>query len=589
MMTQPSPRYLIDFGITPAPSTEINSRSLRSFRSCLQVDPCWFTSMQGFGRNGPRSKSGCSTCRRRKVKCGEEKPVCARCSSLRLNCEWGVPVKRGRSTQIRHLEPAPRTSEQPKGEDLAGLQPDALFTSLSPVSWASDALSFDTFNPAPIPTPIYPSLNVNVACANSLTLTSLDRQYFQYFPSSSLVFYYMKRWKWSSLCHLYEGPAASNRVIMRMILALSACDMHRNGLIVRSQDHGRYHYSQAVKEFRQLLETPRQVSLDDVETVFATVFLMIAWEWQFGHSVRHLQLHLQGVRSLLETHPQLFRIKDVNDMFSPPGSNSLTSGTVAMTKVSFIPEQLLLWILCRPIGLTESLNDYVAQSGNPALQPDHLHRCARLWGRCFWGEQYPDEEVLDDIENYRALELLHAGFCLRHRTWKVLIESAAGTAKSAEPLFREILNIREKFSDLFITARFAGSVSARRTLNTIYMAVSTFYGQVLLHRRLLCVDALPLGIHQQATAGIIDICQKQFWSDPKLLRRLHLPLLMAVIETNDITHQRWLRQRLWELRDFHSEFVWAHDIAEHILARQDVSQGRYVNLAELLLMRFHVQ
>ncbi|KUM59680.1 hypothetical protein ACN42_g7461 [Penicillium freii] len=42
--------------------------------------------------------------------------------------------------------------------------------------------------------------------------------------------------------------------------------MHRNGLIVRSQDHGRYHYSQAVKEFRQLLETPRQVSLDDVET-----------------------------------------------------------------------------------------------------------------------------------------------------------------------------------------------------------------------------------------------------------------------------------------------------------------------------------
>ncbi|KAJ5473075.1 hypothetical protein N7530_007076 [Penicillium desertorum] len=410
--------------------------------------------MQGFGRNGPRSKSGCSTCRRRKVKCGEEKPVCARCSSLRLNCEWGVPVKRGRSTQIRHLEPAPETSEQPswpmpKAEDLVGFQPDALFASLSPVSWASDALSFDTFNPAPIPTPIYPSLNVDVACANSLTLSSLDRQYFQYFPSSSLVFYYMKRWKWSSL-------------------------------------------------------------------------------WYIDAS-------------------------------------------------------------CRPIGLTDSLNDYVAQSGNPALQPDHLHRCARLWGRCFWGERYPDEEVLDDIENYRALELLHVGFCLRHRTWKVLVESAAGTAESAEALFREILATRETFSDLFITARFAGSVSARRTLNTIYMAVSTFYGQVLLHRRLLCVDALPLGIHQQATAGIIDICQKQFLSDPKLLRRLHWPLLMAAIETNDITHQRWLRQRLWELRDFHSEFVWAHDVAEQILAQQDVSQGRYVNLADFLLKRFHAQ
>lgn len=95
------------------------------------------------------------------------------------------------------------------------------------------------------------------------------------------------------------------------------------------------------------------------------------------------------------------------------------------------------------MGLTESLNDYVTQSGNPALQPDHLHRCARLWGRCFWGEQYPDEEVLDDIENYRALELLHDGFCLRHRTWKALVDSAAGTADSADVIFREILTIRE--------------------------------------------------------------------------------------------------------------------------------------------------
>ncbi|KAJ5200851.1 hypothetical protein N7472_006055 [Penicillium cf. griseofulvum] len=507
----------------------------------------------------------------------------------------GVPVKRGRSTQIRYLEPAPDQSDnQGRVEDFVGFQPDAIFTCLLPVSWAPDAPSLDTSDPAPIPIPIYPLLNVNVACANSLTLTSLDQQYFQYFPSSSLVFYYMKGWKWSGLCHLYEGPATSNRVIMRMILAISACDMHRNGLNMRSQDHGRYHYSQAVKEFRQLLETPRQVSLDDVQTVFATVFLMIAWEWQFGHSVRHLQLHLQGVRSLLETHPQLFRIKDVDDMFLPLGINTSANDTVTVARVSFIPEQFLLWILyidasCRPIGLTESLNDYVAQSANPALQPDHLYRCARLWGRCFWGEQYPDEEVMDDIENYRALELLHAGFCLRYRTWKVLVESVAGTAGCAKLLFREMLDIREKFSDLFITSRFAGSVSVRRTLNTIYMAVSTFYAQVLLHRRLLCVGALPTGIHQQAIAGIIDISQKQFLSDPKLLRRLHLPLLMAAIETNDVTHQRWLRQRLWELRYFHAEFTWAYDVAEQVLTQQDVSQGQYVNLAEFFLKRFHAQ
>lgn len=121
------------------------------------------------------------------------------------------------------------------------------------------------------------------------------------------------------------------------------------------------------------------------------------------------------------------------------------------------------------------------------------------------------------------------------------------------------------------------------------MAVSTFYAQVLLHRRLLCIDALPTSIHHQATAGIIDISQKQYLSDSKLLRRLHWPLLMAVIETNDATHQGWLRQRLWELRDFHSEFIWAYEVAEQVLAQQDLAHGKYVNLAELLLERFHVQ
>lgn len=94
------------------------------------------------------------------------------------------------------------------------------------------------------------------------------------------------------------------------------------------------------------------------------------------------------------------------------------------------------------MGLTESLYDYIMQSNNPALNPDHLHRCARLWGRCFWGEQYPDQEVLDDIENYRALELLHAGFCIRYRTWRVLVDSGTGP-DTAETVLQAILSTRD--------------------------------------------------------------------------------------------------------------------------------------------------
>ena len=121
------------------------------------------------------------------------------------------------------------------------------------------------------------------------------------------------------------------------------------------------------------------------------------------------------------------------------------------------------------------------------------------------------------------------------------------------------------------------------------MAVCTFYAQIILHRRLLCVDSLPAAIHRQATAGILDIARKQFASDPRLLRRLHWPLLMAVIETEDAGHRVWLRQRLFELRDSNSEYIWANEVADQVLAHQDLSSGRHANLAELLLQRLHVQ
>ncbi|KAJ5894883.1 hypothetical protein N7495_006574 [Penicillium taxi] len=555
---------------------------------------------------------GCSTCRRRKVKCGEERPTCSRCLNLRLACEWGVPVKRGRSAQIRHLQhlqhlqPAPGTSET--GDSPLKISRKVILNGHSTFSWPGDGVTLETpsttefyppFTHIRNSTPLYPVLGgYEIICANSLTLTEHDQKYFAYFPESSIIHYYMKGWRWSSFNYLYQSPASNNKVIMRMIIALSASDMHRYGLVVRSpgrptaEDHGRYHYSLAVKEFRQLLETPRRdVSVAELEMIFATMFLMITYEWQFGHSVRHLQLHLDGVRSLLKSHPQLFRLKDVNDAFLAEHYNLLPDEKKPVSKVSFIPEQFLLWTLyidasCRPMGLTESLYDYVMQSNNPALYPDHLHKCARLWGRCFYGEQYPDQEVLDDIENYRALELLHAGMCMRYQTMKVLMNPRAGP-DSKDSIFREIMSTRDRFSDLFITARFAAGVSARRTLNTIYMAVCTFYAQVLLHRRLLCPESLPTSLHRQATTGIVDIASKQFASDPRLLRRLHWALLTAIIETDNTNHRLWLRERLLEFRNYHSEYMWANEIADQILARQDISKGCYVNLAELLLQRLN--
>lgn len=92
-----------------------------------------------------------------------------------------------------------------------------------------------------------------------------------------------------------------------------------------------------------MLETPRRhVSHIELEMIFVTMFLMIMYEWQFGTHVRHLQLHLQGVRSLLETHPELFQDRDVNNVFSLMDAEEPDE---VVPKISFVPVQMLLWIL----------------------------------------------------------------------------------------------------------------------------------------------------------------------------------------------------------------------------------------------------
>lgn len=127
----------------------------------------------------------------------------------------------------------------------------------------------------------------------------------------------------------------------------------------------------------------------------------------------------------------------------------------------------------------------------------------------------------------------------------------------------------------------------RRTLNTINMAVTTFYSQIPFYPRLLCAPGPPTAPYRQAVQYLTEIIRKQHASDPRLLRRLHWPLLAAAIEAEDAVQREWLRQRLSELRGFHTECLWAHDITELVLARQDASVEDYVDLGAILRAYSH--
>ncbi|KKK24946.1 hypothetical protein AOCH_002652, partial [Aspergillus ochraceoroseus] len=125
---------------------------------------------------------------------------------------------------------------------------------------------------------------------------------------------------------------------------------------------------------------------------------------------------------------------------------------------------------------------------------------------------------------------------LRYKTWRALIDDLVQTRHQAAALLAEIMG--------------CSRASTRRTLNTINMAVSTFYAQALFHHRLLYPPCPPSTLHRLAVTNIVEIARKQHMSDPRLLRRLHWPLLMAVIEIeNAVQPGKMSIQDAWEACD----------------------------------------
>jgi hypothetical protein len=104
----------------------------------------------------PRSKTGCLTCRRRKVRCTEQRPRCGACERLNLQCVWR-PVPRGNERNdgrptdssherlpapeitlpIQQAEPLPFVEEDINGWDFNDLIWQDTLTLSPPEDWLS--------------------------------------------------------------------------------------------------------------------------------------------------------------------------------------------------------------------------------------------------------------------------------------------------------------------------------------------------------------------------------------------------------------------------------------------------------------------
>ncbi|KAJ5952054.1 uncharacterized protein N7479_010467 [Penicillium vulpinum] len=111
---------------------------------------------RGAGRSGPRRRTGCLTCRARKVRCDEAKPSCSNCDRLRLRCSYKPPIPPGVGWGSSPTHPSNNTTASPSSTSiLEGPGSSAISASVSrssDINFFSTVLRADGHHTIPAPT-----------------------------------------------------------------------------------------------------------------------------------------------------------------------------------------------------------------------------------------------------------------------------------------------------------------------------------------------------------------------------------------------------------------------------------------------------
>ncbi|PNY23274.1 Sterol uptake control protein 2 [Tolypocladium capitatum] len=93
------------------------------------------------GRRHARSREGCLTCKRRKVKCDEQRPRCSHCERLNMECKWRPQARTGAQTtqQVEMLASTTELSTHPAIENSPS---SSIFQPAHVVSEVFDYASF---------------------------------------------------------------------------------------------------------------------------------------------------------------------------------------------------------------------------------------------------------------------------------------------------------------------------------------------------------------------------------------------------------------------------------------------------------------
>ncbi|KAM5343796.1 hypothetical protein ACJ41O_012333 [Fusarium nematophilum] len=417
-----------------------------------------------------------------------------------------------------------------------------------------------------------------------------------------------------SLYSLMFRIAKKDAIVMHMVLALGGreIEFRRSKRADGNLGVGSplWHYSSALKKMAAVVgdDATDRLDLDSVNTA---LYLMLLYEQKYGdEKCSGVANHLNGASLILQ-----HRCRERLPLPSPslevqPGEPVPTHNAQQCNKnttISIYSARLLLWIAlidgaaasCEVGGeFNGTLHKLMGQNTSddglftpyqPLRNFDKLHRSSNSLYRTTWGEDYPQTELIDDVENRSVYSLLGVCTQLRFmiaRLAGLYASNPAEANKRADTVEMSIQDVGLRYAELMEVAAELSLTTdnSHRLVANIRGIVPHYYAVVLDFYRLTRIDPDALLCMRQTyalrqTMNLAFQAYKQ--GGDEAMMRIAWPLYMVVLETDDLLHQEWALERMSSISKFGKNFERAHKFLVDVVEMQSRS-GKRADVRELL-------
>lgn len=451
--------------------------------------------------------------------------------------------------------------------------------------------------------------------ASSVDLTSADHEAIRYFRTTFAKMHHTKNPDYSLYAIIFN-IAEREAMVMRVVLALGCQEIEfrrRSSPVqavitnARQTEPWLTHYGAALRLMAETIgriRDGRQAQQFDLDAILAALYLMFMYEKQYGDATGlGLRKHLEGAAKFVKHRfrngpPPIIGVTESDDAEAATTAlDRMTQTQQRLDGISLFSARLLVHLAAQDAfaatfgmggQIMSTLNEMMRDTEDDNLDMpyqdgmDNLHRFSYSLYRTMWADNYPQKELLDDLENRSVFALAASTSQLRFMISQLgTMNGTKSAAQQVNEVKTAIQLISFRFSEILAVGKELSSSTdnSSRLVTNIRIFVPQFYAVQLEFRRVkrsLGLEAKSPSASEKLVGSIMRLALQAFKhrGDEGVIG-IGWPLYIVALETTNLGYREWVLSRFQKFSSYGKNYQRAYEFLARLGATgsQEYSPG----------------